>query len=283
MSEPKSHRETEPDRPRSSLAEPRLVKWSDAAVADFAIEPGAACVWLVDLDAGVSPEDAETAEPASFELNVLDDTERVRAARFLRARDRRRFARCRASLRRILGGVLGQSPEAVRLRAGGRGKPEIDVAEPLAAVVMGQAEVRFNVSHSSELALIAVCRGDELGVDLEKVRPINEAVRIVESFFSPSENAYFATMPTATRDYDFCRGWTRKEAVLKGMGVGLAGLAVKLETGFGQGELPDRFVPACPPPRLEEWRLWEATPRPGFVAALAIRDPTAKGPATIEP
>jgi 4'-phosphopantetheinyl transferase len=136
-------------------------------------------------------------------------------------------------------------------------------------------ELRFNVSHSSELALIAVCRGHELGVDVERVRPISEADRIVASFFSPAEQAEFGSLATAARAEAFFRGWTRKEAILKGLGIGLAGLAAQYETRFGTDELAARFTPVTPSPLVDQWQLWEAAPRAGFVATLAVHVLTA--------
>ena len=83
--------------------------------------------------------------------------------------------------------------------------------------------MRFNLSHSSELALIGVCRGHEIGVDLERIKQISEAERIVASFFSPAESAEFTTIPDKVKPQAFFRGWTRKEAVLKGLGIGARG------------------------------------------------------------
>ena len=178
-------------------------------------------VWLVDLDVGLeSQAEIDSAEPG-HELASLDDAEQVRAARFVRARDRRRFARCRASLREILGGLLGKVPASIRFRSVARGKPELD----LAGLTGGQPALRFNLSHSSNLAVIAVCRRHELGIDLEQIRPICEAERIVASFFSVAEQAEFATIDALARPLAFVRGWTRKEAILKGLGVGIAGLS----------------------------------------------------------
>src|SRR5207253_2715487 len=81
-----------------------------------------------------------------------------------------------------------------------------------------------------ELALIAVCMERELGVDLEKIRSISESARIVESYFTPAELAQFMALDPSRRDEAFLRGWTRKEAILKAKGVGLAGLATAFET-----------------------------------------------------
>ena len=88
---------------------------------------------------------------------------------------------------------------------------------------------------------IAVCRGREIGVDLEQLRPITEAERIVASFFTAAEQAAFAAIAEPDRAAAFLRGWTRKEAVLKGFGMGISGLSAKHETGFGTSALDVAF------------------------------------------
>jgi 4'-phosphopantetheinyl transferase len=245
---------------------PSLAAWQPDS-SGFQLAQREVGVWLVDLDLGLDRDEIETAEPGA-ELAVLAADERVRAARFVRARDRRRFARCRFALRQILGGILGEEPAALRFRATGNGKPELDVAASAGA---GGPSLRFNVSHSAELALIAVAWNSELGVDIERVRQFSEAGRIVQSFFSEREQSAFVAIPDEAKDQAFVRGWVRKEAILKGLGVGLAGLAARYETGFGTTELVSSFTPASPAPQVEEWQLWEAAPRSDFVAALAIR------------
>jgi 4'-phosphopantetheinyl transferase len=234
------------------------------------LSPGETRVWLVELDAGLSPDQVDITEPGP-ELEVLCDDERTRSARFVRARDRRRFACCRAALREILGGFLGKPPAEVRFRVVEHGKPVLDFAAMGINKGDGLRAVRFNVSHSSDLALIGVCHGHEIGVDLEWIKRIAEAERIVASFFSPAERAEFSGIPDRAKTVAFFRGWTRKEAVLKGLGTGLAGLSAKHETGFGTSELLARFVPADPAPGVQEWQLWEAAPRAGFVATVAVR------------
>jgi 4'-phosphopantetheinyl transferase len=203
------------------------------------------------------------------ELQLLSAEERERAARFVRPRDRRRFLVCRGALRQILGQVMGESSERVEFHAGPGGKPELAQGRRPAS----PAPIRFNVSHSADLALIAVSGGQELGVDLERLRSIREAERIVESYFTLAENAQFLSVDPASRDPVFLRGWTRKEAILKARGVGLAGLATSFETMFGTGELSRGFTAAMPVPRIEGWTLWEASPQAEYVAALAVHDP----------
>jgi 4'-phosphopantetheinyl transferase len=259
------------------LGRPVLREWS-TGVHERGLAADEVRIWLIELDAGLKPgDDAATAEPGP-ELDLLAADEQARAARFIRPRDRRRFVRCRAALRQILGGLLDASPGSLQFRAGGQGKPEL-VPDPSGCEKDDRPHpLRFNVSHSAELALIAVCRDRELGVDIERVRPMTDADRIVASFFSTAEHAVFGTIPDQAKALAFVRGWTRKEAVLKGLGVGLAGLAAHYETGFGTSELTSRFTPATPAPRVDEWQLWEAVPRDGFVAALAVNFPSSSVP-----
>jgi 4'-phosphopantetheinyl transferase len=255
---------------------PTLSEWHrDADVSKITLRE--IRVWVVDLDAGLSTEKTETAEPGP-ELRLLAPDEQERAARFVRARDRRRFTCCRAALRMILGGLLHQPPESLRFRAAVRGKPELDRDSSDDNHADQQPALCFNVSHSSELALIGVCRGHELGVDVENVRTIHEADRIVASFFSPAEHAEFATIHDRLKPLAFCRGWTRKEAILKGLGIGLAGLSARYETRFGTSELVPHFTPVSPVARVDEWRLWEAGPRADFVATVAVRVPVIPDP-----
>jgi 4'-phosphopantetheinyl transferase len=251
-------------------AHPSLCEWhSDSHIGE--IHPNEIRVWVVDLDAGLTTDQLETAEPGP-ESSLLSLDEQERARRFVRPRDRRRFARCRAALRTILGGLLQQPASSLRFRAAVRGKPELDPVNTDVIHADDHHALRFNVSHSSALAVIGVCRGHELGVDLEQVRTVREADRIVESFFSPTEHAEFATISDELKPIAFFRGWTRKEAILKGLGIGLAGLSSRYETRFGTNELAPRFVPVSPVALVGEWRLWEASPRADYVATVAVRE-----------
>ena len=77
-------------------------------------------------------------------------------------------------------------------------------------------ELRFNLSHSRGMALVAVAHDVEVGVDVERLRPLPEFAAIAERFFPPNE-------PAPSDEVEFFRAWTRIEAVLKGRGVGLVG------------------------------------------------------------
>lgn len=158
-------------------------------------------IWHVDLD--VAPD--ATA--------LLLDEERERASRFVFAHDGRRWAAARAALRSILGRLLDRPPLDVALAYGPHGKPSL--ADPA-------AELRFNLSHSGRYAVVAVTRGREVGVDVERLRRISDAEAIVARHFAPAEIAAYRALPDGARLEAFFRLWVRKEAVLKATGAGLS-------------------------------------------------------------
>jgi len=254
-----------------ALPAPVILDWRPGTTA-LELAPHETRVWVVDLDAGLNPEDDQDAPEPDVERALLTADEQARADRFVRPRDRRRFIRCRAALREILGQLLAIRAGSVRFRASGHGKPELDWEAMGAADMAGRSALQFNVSHSAGLGLVAVGRGRALGVDVEKVRPISEAERIVASYFTPAELAAFSSVTDQAKAMAFMRGWTRKEAILKGLGIGLAGLAAQYETWFGNDALTSKFVPATPLARVGDWHLWETTPRPGYVATLATHE-----------
>lgn len=210
------------------------------------------------------------------EWAILSPEEQGRALRFVRPRDGRRFVLCRAALRLILGGFAGVAARDLAFRFGPGGKPEL--AETTGRQCLPLP--RFNLTHSDDLALIALSVDRELGVDLERRKDVSQADRIVESYFTPAEQAQYAALDEPARPEAFLRGWTRKEAILKARGVGLAGLASGYETLFGTEALAADFQLARPVCRIREWTLWEAAPGDDYVAALAVgaSHPSDAGP-----
>lgn len=176
-------------------------------------------VWRVRLNRG-------TASPPTPE-------EAARAARFATPALRRRYLRAHAALRAILASVTAAPLEFARHE---KGKPYLASAP----------EIRFNLAHSREMALVAVARDVEVGVDIERVRPLPEYAAIAHRYFPPGY-----TTPSGVRD--FFRHWTRFEALLKADGAGL----------YGAGATPPGV-----------WTVTEIDAGPGFTAAVAVEGPT---------
>jgi 4'-phosphopantetheinyl transferase len=214
-------------------------------------------VWRASLD-----------QPATYVrqlAQILCPDERERAGRFYYDRHRRRFIVRRGLLRMILGRYLGLKPGQLRFRHGPGGKPAL-----LPPPDEGGEALRFNLSHSQELALFAVTRGRELGVDLEYIRPIVAVEQIVAHFFSDRENEAFSALPPNRQLEAFFNCWTRKEAYVKARGGGLALSLKQFAVSLAPGEPAALSCTGGDPREVAGWSLRALKPGPGYVAALAV-------------
>lgn len=194
---------------------------------------------------------------------VLCAEERESAERCRFPRDRQHFTVARGLLRKLLGAYLRVSPQRLRFDHGPNGKPFL-TRNP------GDAELRFNVSHSDGLALYAVTRVREIGVDLERLRRMPDAELIAGRCFSPREQENLRRLPEAARERAFFDCWTRKEAYSKALGVGLARGLDAFEVSLRPGE-PARIVEvAGDPNEPHRWRLQALTPAREYTGAVAV-------------
>src|SRR5262249_26367386 len=144
---------------------------------------------------------------------ILADDERRRADRFHFEKDCRHFTAARGAMRILLAGYLAHRPEEVRFAYSNYGKPRL----------AAESKLCFNLTHSQGLALLAVTRGREIGVDVERLREMErDGEPLAERFFSPREAAVLRSLPTRLRREAFFHCWTRKEAYIKAHGMGLS-------------------------------------------------------------
>ncbi|GJL56925.1 MAG: hypothetical protein NPIRA02_40570 [Nitrospirales bacterium] len=146
--------------------------------------------------------------------DVLDVYEISRARKFFSPLHRRRFIVTHGACRFILAKYLGWCPEQVRFKYGELGKPRL--------VIQDHArDLRFNLSHSHDYALLTVTLSREVGVDVELVCDSIECEDIASMACSPCEITLLAQVPEPLRREAFFICWTRKEAFLKAKGIGL--------------------------------------------------------------
>jgi len=168
-----------------------------------------------------------------------------------------------AALRMILSRCLDAEPAQVQFAFGSRGKPYL-------AGPFKDGEVQFNMSHSQDLALIALTRNRETGVDLEQIRPVPDIEQIVERYFSPRERGVFFSLPPDQKLEAFFNGWTRKEAFVKALGEGLARPLDEFDVTLRPGE-PARLIGIRNAPQEAfQWSLQALAPGRDMIAALAV-------------
>lgn len=168
-----------------------------------------------------------------------------------------------AAARSLLGNLLARygdldcAPEILRSE---RGKP----------YAPSLPDVHFNLSHARDHVLIAIARGQPLGVDLERVDRRIATADLARRFFSSSEADALDALPAEAQSLAFLRLWTCKEAVLKALGEGLSFGLDQIVFQLDSSGLPTGIaeVAAAAGPR-ESWRLALLEPAPGFLGALA--------------
>jgi 4'-phosphopantetheinyl transferase len=199
----------------------------------------------------------------------LSPDEQQRAARMRIGRVRERFVASRGRQREILAAYLSRSPKDVSFEYENLGKPRL-------APSATEDRLFFNLSNSHELALIAVSRDRELGVDVEFVDRRSDNEAIANRFFAEREKRALAAAPCGERKVRFFRCWTRKEAVLKALGVGLTVSLDQIEVSATTDDCRvldiDRDLS-----RPDDWTLFDLVPAERYVAAVAFQE----GPATV--
>jgi 4'-phosphopantetheinyl transferase len=221
--------------------------------------------WLDDASVDVFSLRIDIGTEHNFEVNasVLSTAEQIRARRFLRSADRQRFVTTRVWLRRLLGSHLGVSPGELVIENDVNGRPYV-------AGECAESTLQFSVSHSGNLAVIAIGSCVCVGVDVEVMHAITNVDEMVRAHFSTREQDEFASLPQRLRTEAFFNGWTRKEALVKAWGCGVGYPLNDIDVSLIPGEPAEvhRIGPlsgtSC------GWQVHGFHPAPGAVAAVAV-------------
>jgi 4'-phosphopantetheinyl transferase len=143
---------------------------------------------------------------------ALSRDEQERADRLVSGQHRRHFMAAHAGLRAVLSRYCGNRPQELVVRKATAGKPFLP----------DYPSIRFNLTHSHGRALIAVATDREVGVDLEKVRPEVDVIRLAKRFLSGKDQAFIERSEPAQRHERFLQTWVAREAVFKADGSGMA-------------------------------------------------------------
>ncbi|MGX2041493.1 4'-phosphopantetheinyl transferase family protein [Methylocaldum sp. MU1018] len=223
--------------------------------ADFSrLQPDEVHVWCVPLSSNIG--NAETLGA------LLSRDECEKAGRFVFERDKIRYVAARGILRRLLGGYLNIDPAEIRFSYGASGKPELTgrLTERL----------RFNLSHAGDWAVYAISGDREVGIDIEPLRTDIPWQQLAPLVFSSNEQAEFAEIPMHEKAAAFLRGWTRKEAYLKGRGEGLSLSLDAFDVPLRSLEDRDSVCIRNASGRSSGWRLYPLELIHGFASALAV-------------
>jgi 4'-phosphopantetheinyl transferase len=166
---------------------------------------GVVHLWLLNL-----------CEPAiGSDERALSDAEKARASRFAFARDRERFVAAHVALRAILARYTSQAPHEICYVENAFGKPALEANTK-------RSGITFSLSHTADIAVVAVSTSGSIGVDVEMRALPNDYLGVARNVFSADEIRDLESTSPEERSTAFFTCWTRKEAYLKALGVGFS-------------------------------------------------------------
>lgn len=234
------------------------MQWSIPPDSDLQLGDREVHIWRANL----------ACENSERWRKLLSDDECKRADRFKFQRDRDRFTVARGILRSLLGCYIGSPPQAIAFAYGDRGKPEL--------AVQHNSTVQFNLSHSDEMALYAFGRHAPVGIDIEKMRPNYPGEEIAKRFFSAFECEQLSQLPAERKSQAFFRCWTRKEAFVKALGDGLAGVPLnQFDVEFRSDRPAALLKTHQTPDEAARWTLIDLQVHTEYAAAAIARRGTS--------
>jgi 4'-phosphopantetheinyl transferase len=195
-------------------------------------------------------------------LKTLSRDEQERRLRFRFPEDQANFLFARSMLRIVLASYLDAGPAAVNFSYSAHGKPSLPGSP--------SGGLQFNLSHSGDLVLLAVCRDRRIGVDIEKVRRDIEAREIAENYFSAAEREALSHFAGPSLHDAFFSCWTRKEAFVKARGEGLSCPLNCFDVPVDPEEQDMEIQTRPDAAEASRWNLRSLKLAPGYAAALAI-------------
>ncbi|MCL2933876.1 MAG: 4'-phosphopantetheinyl transferase superfamily protein [Trichodesmium sp. MAG_R03] len=196
---------------------------------------------------------------------ILSPDEKNRANRFYFERDKNRFIIARGTLRTILSRYLNIEPKKLQFTYSDRGKPYLK-----------NTSILFNLSHSQDLALYGITKVNLIGIDLEYIRPMNDAENLAKRFFALQEYNLIRQLPPQKQQETFLKIWTCKEAYLKAKGDGLGGSLEKVEICLTPEKPVEFFSINGDIEEASHWYLYQFIPQPNYIAAVVVAEKNQK-------
>lgn len=198
---------------------------------------------------------------------VLSNDEILRADRFYFKIDRKRYIITRAVLKILLTRIMDVAPQKIILENRENGKPYLK--KPL-------LKIYFNITHSANIGLIALTDIGDIGIDVELFRENFSTEKIARRFFSATEVEDFLNLPDKNKSLGFFNCWTRKEAFIKALGLGLKLPLKKFDVTLTPQEKAKIKEIRLPDENAGDWLLQNIGMPENYSAALAIKAKSAK-------
>lgn len=231
----------------------QLQKIQDAAISDQLSSK--IHIWSAHLD---QPEYISQKY-----FSVLSLRERDQAEKYKIKELRDRYILSKGILRQLLADYLTCETQEIKFEFNDYGKPDVAVSSTV-------ADIRFNLSHSNNLAVFAFVKNRRIGIDVEQVQEIPDMEGVVNLCFSEFEKEWFYKISPAERKNIFYKIWTTKEAYMKAIGKGFSFSPVKINLELNSKN--ETIFKEIIEDHLKRWKLFSFRPKPDFISSIVVEN-----------
>ncbi len=197
----------------------------------------------------------------SYFLSILSKDEIEKASKFRFEKDKNCSIITRGALRFLSGKYLTENPEDIKFKYGEFGKPYYNM----------ETELKFNVSHSGNMAVIGFVLNDDIGVDVEEMKSDFEVFDIASNYFSDYEIKSLKEIPIQNHVKGFYRCWTRKESFIKAKAKGLSFPLDSFSVSIDSDEKTELLETKWDKNEKELWNLFSFTPQENYIGAVSVK------------
>lgn len=223
------------------------------SIPKIVLEPNTVHVWNCSFE--------KNRKNLAQYLKLLSKDEEQRSSRFKFEKDRNSYIITRGTLRLLLASYLRRDAKGIRFDYTLYGKPKLAAKEKL----------KFNVSHSGDMAAFAFFEGQEIGVDIEKIKDDFSALELAKNFFSKTEIKALEKQPKKDLERAFFRCWTRKESFIKAEGSGLSFPLDQFTVSLDSDEKTTLLETKWNEDEKNDWSLKSFKPAKDYIAAVAVK------------
>lgn len=209
-------------------------------------------VWFIKLH--------EISKSINYLKALLTEDEILKASKFRFQKDKNCSVISRGALRLLSGKYLNTNPKTITFKYGDYGKPDYNI----------ETELKFNVSHSGNLAVIGFVLNNEIGIDIEQLKYDFEVMDIVDNYFSQHEIETLKKLPIEEQIKGFYRCWTRKESFIKAKAKGLSFPLDSFSVDIKSDKKTELLETKWDKIEKDLWRLFSFSPMQNYIGAASV-------------
>lgn len=219
----------------------------------FKLESNTVNTWFINVN--------DVLDKIEMFSRIISIDENKRANKFHFKKDKNLFMMSRAVLRVLSGHYLNIKPEDIRFKYGEFGKPDFGF----------KTNLKFNISHSGDMAIFSFVKDFDIGTDIEKTKHDFDVLEIATNYFSELEIETLKKMPKQMQVEGFYRGWTRKESFIKATAQGLSFPLDSFSVSLNSNDTAELLQTKWDENEKNNWALFTFSPHEAYIGATSVK------------